>query len=428
MTKFKQQNKDYLYAPDFTPPEEIMACLLEAWRPRAGIERIPLSQAAGRLCAEPLYARHTLPVCRVAGPDGIAVRATDFTEGMPDTSRWREGVDYVAADCGDDFADGFDTVINIERVSFPAQGGVRLDLDNPDALKKGDMVRPRGATLHEGEQLLAPGNYIGAWQTGVLASAGISEVAVIRKPVIAFIPTGSELITPNAPLTRGKNIEANGMMLRAALNAWGAELRLWPIVRDVETELEQALDSALAVADIVLPGGGSSMGSEDFSAAMLARRATRYRHGVRCAPGKPAAVALIDGKAVINLPGPPLSAFCALDWSLKPLLAAWYGQPVPARRRVMARLTRALRKPSDMMVDFTFYCRLQVFTDSASGKSVAQPLGMDTRFADSAMLTNALIRVPPGIMQFEAGRLIEAEILYTDTIPSPLPGIPVNIG
>ncbi|MDR1045650.1 MAG: molybdopterin molybdotransferase MoeA [Candidatus Adiutrix sp.] len=407
MTEYKRKSKAYYDPEKLITRAETLERLREHWRPRPGRETVPLSQAAGRVCAEELASHNTQPLVRASMADGIAVRSADFENGPPDTSNWREGRDYVPADMGDDFDDAFDMVINIEKVSFDSNGVIHLEAE--EEARSGLRVKPSGDTLRLGESVMAAGLLINPFQVGLLAGAGINEVPVTARPRVAYIPTGDELVPPGRPLERGRTVESNGLMVAATLEAWQADQRPLPIVADQKAALASALDEALAASDLVLINGGSSMGSEDHVSGLLARRGTFFQHGVRAIPGMPMAVAIVDGKPVINIPGPPFAAFCGLDWCLKPLIAHWYGRPCPQRRTVPAKLTKPLRKPEQ----FEFFSRLHLFRD-LNLKYQAEPIRFDERYAEAARRFNAIIILPIGCDRIEAGEEIEAEILYTE--------------
>lgn len=406
MTEFKRKGKEYLDMERFVTRAEALSRLRELWRFEPGKESVPLEEANRRVCAEEAASLLTLPVARASGPDGIAVRFADFADKNPDTSGWKEGVDYVAADCGDDFDDAFDTVINIERVSFSPEGGISINLEGP--LKQGQMVRPRGATLREGERVIEAGAKICPYHLGLLAGAGLDRITVLAKPKVAFIPTGNELVPRGTVPGRGQNVESNSLMAATFLAEWQADMKALPVVGDQKAKLEKALDAALAESDIVILNGGSSMGSEDFVSGLLSRRGSFSQHGVRCIPGMPMAVAIVDGKPVINMPGPPFAAYCAFDWCISPLIAHWYGQPAPKRKRVKAMLEKEITKPEKM----EFYARLHLF-ENGDGVLRADPIRMDDRYAQATCRFNGLHVMPIGRATYEAGQEIEAEILHS---------------
>lgn len=417
MTEYKKKGEQYLDMSKFLSRAETLRGLLDVWHFSPGAESVPVQESYGRVSAEDVVSRNTLPVFRSSGPDGIAVRFADFAQSVPDTCHWKEGVDYAPSDCGDDFPDAFDTVIPIEQVSFTPEGNIALKLNTQlphGGIKQGQLVSPRGSNIREGETVLKRGRRIGLMNVGLLVTAGISRVHVLKRPVVGYVPTGSELVQAGTVPKRGQNIESNGAMVAAFLASQEALPKRWPIVADVKGDLENALDESLSQCDMVLLNGGSSMGSEDFVSGLLARRASYHRHGILNVPGFPATVALIDGKPAINLPGPPFGAFCTLDWCVKVLLAHWYGQPVPQRRTVKAVLTDPIQKPTTIgMQGFEFCLRLRI-TQDLQGRLLAFPLSRETSNTTATLVANGLIIVPPDVAGYAAGDVIEAQWLHTD--------------
>lgn len=407
MAKLSQKPGHYLERDKYATRAETVEKLLNLWKFTPDTQLLPLEAASGRISAEDVFSRNTLPVCRAAGGDGVAVRFADFENGMPDFSKWKENVDYAPADMGDDFDDAFDTVLWVEEFTFDENGRI-LAIEPEEPVKKGQLVRQKGATLKAEEQVLKKGDVITPFRLGLLAAAGIEEVQVVRQPKVAYLPTGSELIPAGQVPARGQNIESNSLMTAAFCRQWGAEAVCLPIVADQKAQLEAALDSALKTADIVLLNGGTSMGTEDYTSSLLQKRASHFQHGVRCIPGIPVAAAIVDGKPVINLPGPPYAAFCALDWCVKALVSHWYGLPMQERKRVKAILTKPIQKPEP----HEMYVRLVLQKDGQKG-CTATPMPMEVRFADAADRWNGLFIAPAGRGKWDAGCEIDAELLYT---------------
>lgn len=404
MIKYKKKGLDYLDIEKFTSRAELVQELKIAWKPQVPVEKLGLDKVGWRICAESLRSLNTLPVNRVAGPDGIAVRFEDFKNGPPDTSGWKEGQDFAPADCGDDFPDAFDTVINIERVSFDREGVISLE--EVENIKKGQMLRERGANFNEGEEVARPGMLLTPFRVNILASAGIQEVPVKRKPLVGYIPTGSELIEAGKKPKRGENIETNSIMAAHTLSSWGADIKRYPIVKDNKSSLEEALDKALAETDLVLLSGGSSMGTEDFGSALLQKKSSFFKHGVRCIPGMPLAASIIDNKPAINMPGPPFASFCALDWCVQELIAHWYGTKPRKRASVEALLAEDLQKPEQMEM----YYRFQLLKN-IQGFLSAVPISMASRTAPGALNWDALWVAPLGESHFKAGTTLTLELM-----------------
>lgn len=324
--------------------EEVIRRVIESWPVKREWEEVPVEDAWGRIPCSHIFSRFTLPVVRSSSRDGVAVMSSRFAEGVPDTSKWISGVDFVRADTGDDFDDAFDAVITIEDVDISRDG--RLTVHEGVSVSPGENVRPSGSTVKEGEMLARAGLPLRPRDLAGLQMGGINRVRVLKKPVVAFIPSGSELIAPGTPLTRGKNIDTNSLLMQETLKELGASPLCFPIVRDDGEEMEKALDQALACADIVVMGGGSSKGEEDYTATLLHEKGTVLCHGTQAVPGRPLCAAIIEGKPVINLPGPFVSAYHGLDWCINGLVAHYLNQPPRRRQLVKAVLTKPLHGSS----------------------------------------------------------------------------------
>lgn len=383
---------------------EALELLFSAWKPEPEAEWISLPDACGRVTAKPLYSRNTMPVCRISQVDGIAVRSSDFLNGLPDTSDWIKGIDYIQADTGNDFPDEFDTVIPVEEIYYNNLG--RLGLVKGITVKKGDCVGEAGTVVRQGDLLADAQVRLMPLHLSMLALGGIYHLEVLRKPRIVYIPTGNELIYAGVKPERGQTIESNSLMVCAQLRQWGAEVTCYPIIKDNPDELAVTLDSALDAADLVLINGGSSKGKKDFNTELLEQRASLFRHGIKVIPGRPVGVAIINGKPVINMPGPPLATFLAMDWCVSGLVHYYYGLSVPQRPKLKVRLAKPFQKP----MDYEMYIRLAL-TNRGNGYD-ATPLGLGLNLPDSLLKADALFIAPSGVAGYEAGEEVEAELLY----------------
>jgi molybdopterin molybdotransferase/putative molybdopterin biosynthesis protein len=393
--------------PDLGPlsKEEALEFMLTRWRPTGGSEWVQLSEALGRVTAQTLRSRHTLPTHRVSGADGIAVKAAAFAGGTPDVSRWIPGVDYAPADTGDDFPDQFDTVVTVESLVRDQDGGL-IGLAEGFEFVPGGAVRPAGHLVQTGDLLVPAHTRLGPTHLAVLALGGVVELNVVRRPRVAYIPTGDELIPAGLKPGRGQHLETNGHLVRATLEQWGAQAVNYPIIRDDLADLNEALDAALASSDIVLINGGSSKGAEDFNADLLRRRATDYAHGIKMRPGKPVAIALIDGKIAINLPGPPFATWLALDWCVAALVHRFLNLPAPQRPRLKVKLARDVEKGAD----WAMFLRLVLEPDGAGG-FWATPVAREARSPESLLAPDAAYVAPIGLTRIPAGAEVEAELI-----------------
>lgn len=383
--------------------KEAMDLLLENWAPRPETEFVELEDAEGYVLAENQYAAFSIPVVRASGMDGIAVRYDDFSEGIPDTSSWVEGREYVRADTGDDFDDAYDTVIPIERVTILEQGGISLDADLK--VEKGMHVLGKGSMLWEGQLLAEKGTRLQGRHLAALASGGVCQVPVIRKPRVGFIPTGSELIPAGTTPRRGQNIDSNSILAKSMLREMGAEPICYPIVKDRQDELSQALDKALSECDIVIINAGSSKGKEDFNTRLLRSKGKLLCHGVAAVPGRPMGVAVIEGKAVINIPGPSMAAFYGLDWMIHSIVCKWLGIPLPKRPVVQAELEEDLPAPP-------FFERMAfVELSERDGKYFARPHERGEKGRRHAMSAEGVFVSSLGKGGLKKGEIIEVEWL-----------------
>lgn len=382
--------------------EQVLEVLKAHWTPTPETEHVPLEQALGRVTAEPLYSLNTLPVCRGSACDGYAVRSADFSGGNPDTMKWVKDRDYAPADMGDDFPDAFDTVIAVEDVSFDENG--RLHLADGFHLVKGQCVRERGSTIRQSELMLPANEKITPEHLALLATGGIRMVPVLRKIRVGFIPTGSELIPAGSIPDRGQTVECNGLMIASILEQWGAECVRFPIVRDDKAQLEQILDEALAVCDLVLINGGSSKGGEDFNARLLERRGDFFSYGVRCVPGRPVGLTVINGKPVVNVPGPVMAAWVSVDWLVRSMVHTCYGTPIPQRKTVRAKLSEPVKKPPFLEV------RLQVQLTQDAGSYTAAPIPRSVGLVSLAQMNGMLI-APVGCTGYAAGDFVDVELI-----------------
>lgn len=383
--------------------EEALRLMKEQWNPAPEIEKVPLTESIDRVAAETLCSVNTLPVYRVSSFDGFAVRSEDFANGIPDTKAWVRGVNYVPADTGDDFPDEFDTIVAVEDMHFDEDG--HFCLNDDFKFVKGEAVRPAGSMMRTGDLLIEKNTVITPEHLAALAMGGIVMVPVYRKPRVAFLPTGSELINAGIRPERGQNIECNSILLSAYLKKWGAEPICFPIVKDNRAQLEAELDEAVSMADIVIINGGTSKGTEDFNSHLLEEKSTFFRHGVRAVPGRPIGMGIIDGKPVLNIPGPVLAAWLASDWLLHGLICHYFSIPMPRRQKVTGMLTEELKKgrPFEMLG--------RVKIERSGDDYLITPITRKAGAAESLTQAGGFLIVPIGCAGYPQGERVTVELL-----------------
>lgn len=336
---------------NYTSKETAVKRIISSFTPERKTELIDTTKALGRVLSEDVYSLCDIPVVRASAMDGVAVRSSDFLSGMPDTSHFELGKDYVRADTGDDFSDSFDSVIPIESVEIHPDGGLTI---TGEKVVPGMNVRPKGSMVSRGELLIKKGKKLTAFDEAKILSGGIWKINVVKKPRVAFIPTGSELVEIGRPLERGQNYDTNSVLVSTLLSEWGCKPILYPIVRDSRKDIRSVLEEALKKADIVLLNAGTSKGEEDYTFRVLGDMGKLLFHSVKAAPGRPMAAAVVDGKPVINLSGPSVAALHGMLWCVRPVVDCVLGAESLPLYTVRATLTRDLtfKFPISLMMQF----------------------------------------------------------------------------
>lgn len=335
----------------------------EAWRrfkthldlsPLAG-ERVTLSAALGRILAHDVIATVDAPPFDRSNVDGFAVRAAD-TFGASDTTPRKLLLNSEAIACGHAPAlevrpgtataiatggmipRGADAVVMIEHTEL-------LDNDWPGievrrAAAPGQFVSHAGSDIARGETLLRQGARIGSREIGMLAACGLDCIDVVRKPRVAVLSTGDELIPPGAPLRPAAVYDSNGAIIAAAAAEAGGEPLAFGAHPDDERALEAAVREALELSDIVVLSGGTSKGAGDLSHRVVSRlgRPGILVHGVALKPGKPLCLAAIGDKPVVVLPGFPTSAIFTFHAFVAPVIRARAGLAPEAAHSVTAQI------------------------------------------------------------------------------------------
>lgn len=383
--------------------KKLLEILASEWKPQIKTETVQVEDAIGRIAAEDVFSVHNLPVVRASAMDGIGVISSMFQEGVPETQKWRPGKEYERADTGDDFDDRYDAVIPIEQVVILEDGGILLS--DEVKVKSGMNIRPCGSMLAKGDLLVKRWTKLTPSDLAALVMGGISEISVTKKPVAAFIPTGSELIPAGQKLIRGKNIDSNSILVKHMLLEMGAAPLCYPIVSDDPQRLEQALENALEQADIVILNGGSSKGGEDYNASLLKKKGHVLCHNVAAAPGRPICVALIDNKPVINLPGPSIACYYSMDWCIRFVVNTLLHQAGLKRKTISACLSEDIYSGQGMEI----LCKMEI-SKSDQGYKARQISFRESSVANSLIAPGQFI-TNPEISKQPAGSILEIELL-----------------
>jgi molybdopterin molybdotransferase len=317
--------------------DEALVALLEGVRP-TDTEPQPLSTSGGRVLAEAVPARLDVPGFDNSAMDGYALSHRDAGHWLPIAQRIAAGtpaVPLAPGSCariftGGEIPPGADAVVMQERVEV-AEGRAWI----PRGIPEGDNVRRRGRDVVAGEALLPAGERLEAAALGHLAGQGITEVTVRRRPRVALLSTGDEIVDPGKPLGPGQIYNSNRPMLSRLLERFGAEPVLAFTVPDDAEATRCMLSEAAASADLVVTTGGVSVGEEDHVKAAVEQlgRLDLWRLAIR--PGKPLALGRLprpDGSEArfVGLPGNPVSSYVGAWLFLRPLVGALLACPALA--------------------------------------------------------------------------------------------------
>lgn len=386
-------------------------------------EWAPLDEANGRITAEPVWARVSSPHYHASAMDGYAVRAED-TRGASETHpiHLAVGRQAIYVDTGDPLPPGANAVIMVEEVqlrdgpSQAAHGETRAADVKPAppaieilaAVPPWQHVRAMGEDMVATELILPANHRLRPQDIGAAAGAGHAQLSVRRKPRVAIQPTGTELVAPGASLRPGDIVEYNSLMLAALVQDWGGQATRLPPLPDDYDAIRAAIIAAARDHDLVIVNAGSSAGSEDFTARIVAELGRLLVHGIAIRPGHPVILGLIPAARavpVIGLPGYPVSAAMTCELLVKPTLARWLGQPVEERPTVQAHLTRKVVSPEG---DEEY---LRVTVGQVGERTVASPLPSGAGVLMSLVRADGIVRIPRGEQGFEAGAPVTVSLL-----------------
>lgn len=325
--------------------DEAVALLKARIAPLVGTERVPLTDAAGRILSEAAIARFPVPTHNNAAVDGYAYAHVSQSGGLDQhwavVGRAAAGHPYqgslapgeaVRIFTGAVVPDAADTVVMQEDTTQAS--GTRSAVVFQRGLKKGANVRRAGEDVNTGEALLSAGDVIRPQDLAALASIGAGDVEVYAKLRIGIVSTGDEVVRPGSrSLEPGEVFDANQAMLRALAVSAGAEvtdLGIWP---DDAVTVRENLAEAARRYDVIVTSGGASRGEEDHMAAAIAALGQRHFWQIQVKPGRPMMLGQVGRTVVVGLPGNPVAVFVCFLMYIWPMLRRMSGSPWPEPRR-----------------------------------------------------------------------------------------------
>ena len=391
---------------------EAREIILRSWRKKKTIsERIDTQDALGRVTSEPVYAGVSAPTYHSAAMDGIAVRA-EKTYGATEQSPivLKTGEDALWINTGHALPEGYNAVIMVEKIH-------ELDASHIEIMQPAypwQNIRKVGEDI-VATQLLFPQNHvIRSYDMGSLVAAGVFKVMVRKKPRVIIIPTGTEIvshkdITDFSQLKSNRIIDSNSVTLAGLVREAHAEPRILDITPDEEGAIRDVLLSAAnSDADLILINAGSSAGSRDYTAGVLAQIGEVLVHGVAMMPGKPTILAMVNEKPVIGIPGYPVSAILSFEQFALPLLLSLQGLTPPKSRSIKVSASRAI--PSKLGTEE--FVRVNI--GRVRERCIATPLSRSAGSITTLTRAEGIIRIPPSSEGVAQDDEIEAELLVEE--------------
>ena len=402
-------NKNSIYLTTI-PVDEGLNLYLERLKEVAKIqyEEIPVKDSLGRVCKNAVYGKYCSPLYNASAMDGIAV-ISSRTEGANESNpvTLTEGKDYVEVDTGDPIHSPFDAVIMIEdvlEVTTASREKKEKTVSIIDFASPWQHIRPIGEDIVSGEMILPSNHQIRPIDIGVLLSSGITKIEVIKKPTVAIIPTGTELIEPEESPKLGDIIESNSQMFAAMIQEAGAvPHRLSPIADEYQQIKEVVLES-VANHELVIVNAGSSAGREDYTVHVLKELGEVLVHGIAIKPGKPVILAIVNDKPVIGLPGYPVSAYIDLETFVLPVLAHLSG----VKRKEQECIEAVMTKRVMSSLKYKEYVRVKV--GKVDDKLVATPLARGAGAAMSLVRSDGFCVIEQNHEGVEAGEKVKVVI------------------
>lgn len=390
-----------------------------------GAETVPLSQALGRVMARTVIADVDVPGFDRSSVDGFAVRADDtagaserqprrlalnaeiLTPGTVPVITIQPGTATLIA-TGGMVPRGADAVVMVEHTETHEEDDATF-IDVRRAAASGQFIAFAGSDLARGETVLRAGQLLTSREIGMLAAVGIATVEVWRRPRVAIISTGDEIIAPGKPIRPGAVYDSNAAIIAAAVEEAGGISKPLGIGPDDEILLSRLVDEGLAAADIVVMSGGTSKGAGDlcYRAVALFNDPGIVVHGVSLKPGKPLCLAVTGGKPIVILPGFPTSAIFTFHEFVAPVIRALAGRPADRAEQLPAVLP--VRVASER--GRTEYLLVSLVRGTDDGSLTAYPAGKGSGAVTAFSQADGFIAIGQHAEAVAAGTPVEVQLI-----------------
>ncbi|WP_038057421.1 gephyrin-like molybdotransferase Glp [Thermodesulfobacterium hydrogeniphilum] len=383
-------------------------------------ETIPIEKAYGRVVYEDIKAPEDLPGFERSTVDGYAVNAAD-TFGAKETSPTYltlkgeismgeiPSFELKRGECayihtGGMLPPGANAVVMVEHTSLA--GGNLVEIFK--AVSPYENVILRDEDAKKGEVIIPAGKRLKPQDIGALAGLGISEIKVVKKPKIAIILTGDEIIPHTEKITPGKVRDINSFTLSGLIDETGGVSLKMGIVEDNYEKIKEMVQKAYELADIILITGGTSAGTKDMTAQIINElgKPGILFHGVSIKPGKPIIAGICNDKPVFGLPGHPVAVYICFDLFVKPVIEKMMGLNKRSfKPKIKAKISKSIYSQAGR-TDF-----IRVFLEKRDGELWAVPLLSKSGLIMSLVKADGLICIPENLLGYEKGKEVEVELI-----------------
>jgi molybdopterin molybdotransferase len=388
-----------------TSVDEALQLFLDSFSSLRRTEEVPLEACAGRILAEPVISGRDVPHYRRAAMDGYAVRASDTSGASPANPvllQLSDGVEEgtsIWVHTGAALPEGADAVVMVEDT---VTAGYMVEIRAQ--VYPGRNVGQIGEDIKKEDPVFDEGHLLRPCDAAVLASLGLDRVKVFRKPVVAVIPTGDELVSREKAgevPPPGMVLETNGLMTALYVEKWGGIPRCTGIVPDRPESIKEAVEGN-SDADLILISGGTSVGKRDHAPGVVESLGKLLVHGVGLSPGKPAALGVIGKTPVVCLPGYPVAGLVALYFFVRPgirKLGSIPRVPDPVfRKRLAAKISSKIGYVNFIRVVF-------------EGDRVRPLMGAGAGVLSSVAKADGYVMVPENVEGYEEGQEVDVFLI-----------------
>lgn len=392
---------------------------LAAFVPKVGVETVPILESGGRVLAKDLVSPVDLPHFHRTNMDGYAVLARDTFGASPslpvylklvgavemgkEVKRALKKGETMRIATGGMLPPGADSMVMVEYTEEMGDGTVEIQR----SVSPWENILRIGEDITKGTPVFAAGRRLRAHDIGALTGVGITTVPVYRRPTVALLSTGDEVVAPDRTPKPGQVRNINQYSLHAMIAEAGGTTHDLGVIKDDRPILEKALSQALKVADVVMISGGSSVGTKDMAVEVICSfpRSEMFFHGISIAPGKPTIFAKAAGKPVMGLPGHPVSALVVFALFGAPLIRMIGGEPAATAfaplRTTRARLAQNVASAPGRE-DY-----VRVILESQNGTVLARPLPGKSGAVFSLVKADGMVCIPHDEEGKEVGEEVE---------------------